>query len=35
VDGALIQSSRLVSLPGDAHRFAAQDPVFVLWSERS
>jgi precorrin-6Y C5,15-methyltransferase (decarboxylating) len=35
VDGALIQSSRLVSLPGDAHRFAAQDPVFVLWSERA
>jgi precorrin-6Y C5,15-methyltransferase (decarboxylating) len=35
VDGALLQSSRLVSLPGDAHRFAAQDPVFVLWSERS
>jgi precorrin-6Y C5,15-methyltransferase (decarboxylating) len=35
VDGVLLQSSRLVSLPGDAHRFAAQDPVFVLWSERS
>lgn len=35
VDGALLQSSRLAALPGDAHRFAAINPVFILWSERA
>jgi precorrin-6Y C5,15-methyltransferase (decarboxylating) len=34
VDGVLLQSSRLAPLPGDAHRFAAVNPVFVLWGER-
>jgi len=34
VDGVLLQSSRLAALPGDAHRFAAVNPVFVLWGER-
>ncbi|MBS2554290.1 precorrin-6y C5,15-methyltransferase (decarboxylating) subunit CbiE [Catenulispora sp. NL8] len=33
-DGALLQSSRLSALPGDAHRFAATNPVFLLWGER-
>jgi precorrin-6B C5,15-methyltransferase / cobalt-precorrin-6B C5,C15-methyltransferase len=31
VDGVLTQSSRLALLPDGAHRFAAQNPVFVLW----
>ena len=35
VDGALLQVSRLAALPGEAHRFAAVHPVFVLWGERS
>ncbi|MBS2967180.1 cobalamin biosynthesis bifunctional protein CbiET, partial [Actinocrinis puniceicyclus] len=35
VDGVLLQSSRLAALPGDAHRFAAVNPVFVLWGERT
>ncbi|HEU5331506.1 MAG TPA: precorrin-6y C5,15-methyltransferase (decarboxylating) subunit CbiE [Actinocrinis sp.] len=35
VDGVLLQSSRLAAMPGDAHRFAAVNPVFVLWGERS
>jgi precorrin-6Y C5,15-methyltransferase (decarboxylating) len=34
VDGVLLQSSRLAALPGEAHRFAAVNPVFVLWGER-
>ncbi|HEV2343373.1 MAG TPA: precorrin-6y C5,15-methyltransferase (decarboxylating) subunit CbiE [Actinocrinis sp.] len=34
VDGVLLQSSRLAALPGDAHRFAAVNPEFVLWGER-
>jgi precorrin-6Y C5,15-methyltransferase (decarboxylating) len=34
VDGVLLQSSRLSALPGDAHRFAATNPVFLLWGER-
>lgn len=34
VDGVLLQSSRLAPLPGDTHRFAAVNPVFVLWGER-
>ena len=34
VDGVLLQSSRLAALPGDAHRFAAANPVFLLWGER-
>jgi precorrin-6B C5,15-methyltransferase / cobalt-precorrin-6B C5,C15-methyltransferase len=35
VDGVLLQSSRLAAMPGDAHRFAAVNPVFILWSERA
>lgn len=35
VDGVLLSASRLAALPGDAHRFAATNPVFVLWSERT
>lgn len=34
VDGVLLQSSRLSALPGDVHRFAAANPVFLLWGER-
>lgn len=34
VDGVLLQASRLTALPGDAHRFAARNPVFVLWGDR-
>ena len=34
VDGLLLQSSRLAALPNDAHRFAATNPVFLLWGER-
>jgi precorrin-6Y C5,15-methyltransferase (decarboxylating) len=33
-DGVLLQSSRLQPLPGEAHRLAATNPVFVLWGER-
>lgn len=33
-DGVLLQSSRLSALPGDTHRFAAANPVFLLWGER-
>jgi precorrin-6B C5,15-methyltransferase / cobalt-precorrin-6B C5,C15-methyltransferase len=32
VDGALLQASRLAPLPGDVHRLAATNPVFVLWA---
>ena len=31
VDGALLQASRFAPLPGDVHRLAATNPVFVLW----
>lgn len=34
VDGVLLQASRLTALPGAAHRFAAQNPVFVVWGEK-
>lgn len=34
VDGVLLQSARLAALPGDTHRFAAANPVFLLWGER-
>ncbi len=33
-DGVLLQSSRLQPLPGEAHRLAATNPIFVLWGER-
>ncbi|HEY5988753.1 MAG TPA: precorrin-6Y C5,15-methyltransferase (decarboxylating) subunit CbiT, partial [Streptosporangiaceae bacterium] len=32
VDGALIQAARLAPLPGDAHRLASTNPVFLLWA---
>ena len=32
---ATIAVSRLAAMPGDAHRFAAVNPVFILWSERA
>jgi precorrin-6Y C5,15-methyltransferase (decarboxylating) len=32
-DGVLLQSSRLTALPGTAHRFAARNPVFVIWGD--
>jgi precorrin-6Y C5,15-methyltransferase (decarboxylating) len=30
-DGALVQAARLAPLPGDVHRLAATNPVFLLW----
>lgn len=33
VDGVLTQSSRMAVLPDGSHRFAAQNPVFVIWGE--
>jgi len=30
-DGALVQAARLAPLPGDVHRLAAINPVFLLW----
>jgi precorrin-6B C5,15-methyltransferase / cobalt-precorrin-6B C5,C15-methyltransferase len=33
VDGVLTQSSRLAVLPDGTHRFAAQNPVFVIWGD--
>ncbi|MFL4947337.1 precorrin-6y C5,15-methyltransferase (decarboxylating) subunit CbiE [Streptomyces sp. MMS24-I31] len=33
-DGVLLQSSRLVPLPGDVTRLAATNPVFLLWGVR-
>ncbi|MFC8571082.1 precorrin-6y C5,15-methyltransferase (decarboxylating) subunit CbiE [Streptomyces sp. NPDC057245] len=33
-DGVLLQSSRLAPLPGDVHRLAAANPVFLLWGVR-
>jgi precorrin-6Y C5,15-methyltransferase (decarboxylating) len=35
VDGVLLQASRLAPLPGDVHRLAATNPVFVLWATRA
>jgi precorrin-6Y C5,15-methyltransferase (decarboxylating) len=35
VDGVLLQASRLAPLPGDAHRLAATNPVFLLWAQRA
>jgi precorrin-6B C5,15-methyltransferase / cobalt-precorrin-6B C5,C15-methyltransferase len=32
VMGALIQAARLAPLPGDAHRLAGTNPVFLLWA---
>jgi precorrin-6B C5,15-methyltransferase / cobalt-precorrin-6B C5,C15-methyltransferase len=34
VDGALVQAARLTPLPGDMHRLAAANPVFLLWAGR-
>jgi len=31
-DGALLQAARLAPLPGDVHRLAAINPVFLLWA---
>lgn len=33
VGGVLLQASRLAALPGGAHRFAAQNPVFLVWGD--
>ncbi len=33
VGGALLQAARLSPLPGDAHRLAACNPVFLLWAQ--
>jgi precorrin-6B C5,15-methyltransferase / cobalt-precorrin-6B C5,C15-methyltransferase len=30
-NGALVQAARLAPLPGDVHRLAATNPVFLLW----
>jgi precorrin-6B C5,15-methyltransferase / cobalt-precorrin-6B C5,C15-methyltransferase len=32
VDGALIQAARFAALPGDVHRLAGANPVFLLWA---
>jgi precorrin-6Y C5,15-methyltransferase (decarboxylating) len=32
-DGALVQAARLAPLPGDVHRLAATNPVFLVWAE--
>ncbi len=32
VDGALVQAARLAPLPGDTHRLAGTNPVFLLWA---
>jgi precorrin-6Y C5,15-methyltransferase (decarboxylating) len=32
VAGALIQAARLAPLPGDVHRLAGTNPVFLLWA---
>jgi len=34
-DGALVQAARLAPLPGDVHRLAATNPVFLLWATPS
>ena len=31
-DGALVHAARLAPLPGDVHRLAATNPVFLLWA---
>jgi len=31
-DGALVQAARLAPLPGDVHRLAATNPVFLVWT---
>jgi precorrin-6Y C5,15-methyltransferase (decarboxylating) len=31
VDGALVQAARFAPLPGDVHRLAGTNPVFLLW----
>ena len=33
-EGVQLQASRLVPLPGNNHRLAARNPVFVLWGQR-
>ena len=30
-DGALVQAARFAPLPGDVHRLAATNPVFLVW----
>jgi precorrin-6B C5,15-methyltransferase / cobalt-precorrin-6B C5,C15-methyltransferase len=30
-DGVLVQAARLASLPGDVHRLAGTNPVFLVW----
>jgi precorrin-6Y C5,15-methyltransferase (decarboxylating) len=32
VDGALVQAARFAPLPGDVHRLAGTNPVFLLWA---
>jgi precorrin-6B C5,15-methyltransferase / cobalt-precorrin-6B C5,C15-methyltransferase len=32
VEGSLIQAARFAPLPGDAHRLAGTNPVFLLWA---
>jgi precorrin-6Y C5,15-methyltransferase (decarboxylating) len=32
VDGALLQAARFAPLPGDVHRLASTNPVFLLWA---
>jgi precorrin-6Y C5,15-methyltransferase (decarboxylating) len=32
VDGVLLQAARFAPLPGDVHRLAGTNPVFVLWA---
>jgi precorrin-6Y C5,15-methyltransferase (decarboxylating) len=32
VDGALLQAARFAPLPGDVHRLAATNPVFLIWA---
>jgi precorrin-6Y C5,15-methyltransferase (decarboxylating) len=34
VDAVQLQANRLSALPGDAHRLAAANPVFVIWGAR-
>ena len=31
-DGALLQAARFAPLPGDVHRLAATNPVFLVWA---
>jgi precorrin-6Y C5,15-methyltransferase (decarboxylating) len=31
-DGALVQAARFAPLPGDVHRLAATNPVFLVWA---